>query len=93
MFFIIFQDQQIYKWSDGWNLEYKNWLSNQETDGDETKCAVIDVNAFTCEEACEYPDGNWIAKPCTEKHPYLCKFGEGIFFTLLSIAPEVFILS
>ena len=45
--------------------------------GDEAKCAVLDVNAFTCGDTCEYPDGNWIAKPCTDKYPYMCKFGEG----------------
>ena len=51
--------------------------------GGEAQCAVLDVNAFTCGDICEYPDGNWISKPCTEKHPYVCKFGEGLYYDLL----------
>ena len=58
-------------------MEYDNWLNDQQMNDDEAMCAVMDLNAFTCDPVCEFPDGNWIAKPCTEKHPYLCKYGEG----------------
>ena len=58
-------------------MTYNNWLNDQQVVGDEAKCALLDVDKFTCNEGCEYPDGNWIAKACTEQHPYMCKFGEG----------------
>ena len=58
-------------------MVYSNWLDGQQGGGDEAKCAILDVNKFKCNEACEYPDGNWIASPCTEQHPYMCKFGDG----------------
>ena len=67
----------VFKWSDGWDLSFNNWLDDQQINGGDQKCAYLDVERFTCGEACEYPDGNWIATACTETHPYMCKYGTG----------------
>ena len=56
---------------------YDNWLDDQQIGGGETKCTYLDVEKFTCNEVCEYPDGNWIAASCEQTHPYMCKFGDG----------------
>ena len=64
-------------WSDGTYLgDYNNWLRSQDINIDGEQCAILDTEIFDCTHTCEYPDGNWVSTPCTEKHPYMCKSGK-----------------
>ena len=66
-------------WSDGTNLgEYNNWLRSQDANFEGERCAVLDTEMWDCTDTCEYPDGNWIAKNCTQKHSYMCKVKTGL---------------
>ena len=72
------QDGGFEQWSDGSNLgDYNNWLRSQGENIEGERCAVLDTEMWDCTDTCEYPDGNWIAKNCTQKHPYICKVKTG----------------
>ena len=73
------QDGDVYEWSDGtYPGAYNNWLRSQDSNIEGEKCAVMDTEVWDCPNTCEYPDGNWMAKNCTQKHPYMCKIKEGL---------------
>ena len=79
--YTLFQNHDAYRWSTGLDLTYRNWLTaGQEVVTDDDECAVVDIERFNCVETCEYPDGNWLVKPCDETHPYMCKYGPGNIF-------------
>ena len=73
----LFQNKDIFKWSDGWDMTYQNWYPNQQSSTDENQCAYLDINEFYCEDSCGYPEGYWFATSCSETHPYMCKYGDG----------------
>ena len=72
--------------------DYNNWLRSQDANIEGERCAVLDTEMWDCTDTCEYPDGNWIAKNCTQKHAYMCKVKTGLLIQIIACLFRLYIV-
>ena len=60
----VFQNHDLFKWSDGWRVSYTNWGIEDNTKDE----ACVQLNITT---------GKWDAMQCDTTLPYMCKFSTG----------------
>ena len=58
-------------WSEGFNIQYKNYAIGQEALLDSGKCVTLNAS------------GEWEVHPCDEIYPYICEGGGYFYATLL----------
>nr|XP_045606294.1 macrophage mannose receptor 1-like isoform X2 [Procambarus clarkii] len=59
------QDEQVYRWSDGWPAMYSNW-DNGQPNASVSACVRV-----------KSANGRWSAESCDGVRPFICKFYNG----------------